>query len=124
MGAIGTNRTYTVTAAKSTWATTSGSVTLSQYTQGTVAIILRATLEVSYSGSYPRTIYVYTNQTAGGAWAYTQTAASSTSPASFNLPSGTYWVSRRNTYGGSGAVPVKVTVVDGTTLAITIGSGN
>ncbi|NTU71095.1 MAG: hypothetical protein HGB10_04670 [Coriobacteriia bacterium] len=119
MGAIGTNKTYTVRSVKSGWVTTTGNVTLSEYTQGTLTIKMRATLEVLYNGTYPRTIYVYTSSTPGATHAYTQIAQSATIPASFNLPSGTYWVSRRTPYGGSGAVPQPQVVTDGALKAVT-----
>ena len=49
MGPIGTNKTYTVTVRKSGWAQNTGTVTLSQSTQGTVTIkLLNPTLQVMY----------------------------------------------------------------------------
>ena len=126
MGAIGTNKTYTVTAAKTGWVTKTGSVTLSQNTQGTVAIALRATLEVTYSTAvYPVTIYIYTSRTAGSLPAYQQTMATAAdSPASFPLADGTYYVSQRSTYSSSPTAPKRAVVVAGSTLLISISNSN
>ena len=126
MGAIGTNKTYTVTAAKAGWVTKTGSVTLSQNTQGTVTIALRATLEVTYStASYPVTIYIYTSKTAGSSPAYQQTMATSAdSPASFALPAGTYYVSQRSTYSSLPSAPKSAAVAAGSTRTISISNQN
>ena len=74
MGAIGSSKTYTVTAAKSGWTSNTGSVTLSQYTQGAVTITLSAapvngTLQVTYTSSVVpgKTIYIYSSIPLGGA---------------------------------------------------------
>jgi protocatechuate 3,4-dioxygenase beta subunit/Tfp pilus assembly protein PilV len=126
MGAIGTNKTYTVTAAKTGWVTKTGTVTLSQNTQGTVTIALRATLEVTYStGTYPVTIYIYTSKTAGSSPAYQLTMASAAdSPASFALPAATYYVSQRSTYSSLPSAPKTANVVAGSTLSVSISNQN
>ena len=125
MGAIGTNQTYTITVRLSGWAKNTGTVTLSEGTQGAVTVkLLQPTLLVYGYDTTARTIYVYTSQTSGGAPAYSAAGAKSTVAVSFYLPAGTYWVSRRSTYGASGAVPKQAIVVDDSTLTVTITSGN
>ncbi len=131
MGAIGSNKTYTVSAAKSGWITNTGPVTLSQYTQGTAAITLTAapvngTLVVSYSSSIGtgKTIYVYSSNVANGAPIAQKNITTSSPTASFSLAPGTYWVSRRTPYGSSGALPKSCTVTSGGTTNLSISSSN
>ena len=89
MGAIGSNKTYTVTVRKTGWALNTGTVTLSQSTQGTVTVkLLNPTLRVYGYDNTARTIYVYTSQTAGGAPAYSAAGAKSSVAVSFYLPAG------------------------------------
>jgi adhesin/invasin len=131
MGAIGAGKTYTVTAAKSGWASNTGSVTLSQYTQGTVTITLSSapingTLQATYTSSLTssKTIYVYTSNVINGVHIASQIVTSGSPTASFSLAPGTYWVSRRTPYGASGAVPVSVVITSGATKSINITSSN
>jgi adhesin/invasin len=131
MGAIGSGKTYTVTASKSGWTSNTGSVTLSQYTQGTVTITLSSapvngTLQATYTSSIGtgKTIYVYSSNVANGVHIASQNVTSGSPTASFSLPAGTYWVSRRTPYGSSGAVPVSVVITSGNTTSVNITSSN
>ncbi len=131
MGAIGSSKTYTVTAAKSGWTSNTGAVTLSQYTQGTVTITLSSapvngTLLATYTSSLSssKTIYVYASNVVNGTSIASQVVTSGSPTASFSLPAGTYWVSRRTPYGSSGAVPVQVVITSGATKSINITSSN
>jgi len=131
MGAIGSGKTYTVTASKSGWTSNTGSVTLSQYTQGSVTITLSSapvngTLLATYTSSLTssKTIYVYTSNVANGVHIASKVVTSGSPTASFSLPAGTYWVSRRTPYGSSGALPVSVVITSGATKSINITLSN
>ncbi len=131
MGAIGSNKTYTVTASKSGWVTKTGTVTFSQYTQGTLTIVLATapvdgTLVVTYTSSLSssKIIYIYSSSTANGTPIAQQTVTSGSPSASFSLPAGTYWASRRSPYGASGALPKSAVVTSGNTTNLSISSSN
>ena len=134
MGAIGTNKTYTVSAAKSGWTTNSGTVTLDQGTQGTLTIKLtpaavNGTLVVTYTSSLSssRTIYIYTSNTLKGPHSYSKPITSGTNPVSFSLPAGTYWVSRATPFGGTTGTtysPKQAIVTSGNTTNVSISSSN
>jgi type II secretory pathway pseudopilin PulG len=134
MGAIGTNKTYTVTATKSGYITNTGTVTFSQYTQGALTIKLslapvNGTLRVTYSSSLTssKTIYVYTSNTLKGVHTYSQVVTSGTNPVSFDLPAGTYWVSRATPFGGTNGTtysPKQAVVTSGNITDVSISSSN
>jgi len=135
MGAIGTNKTYTVTAAKSGWVPNSGTVTFSQYTQGTLTIVLApapvtGTLIVKYTStvSGSRTIYIYNTNTpktslpiaSGVVYARNGTVT-------FTVPPGTYWASRGTPFGGANGTtysPNQAIVTSGNTTNVSISSSD
>ena len=111
-----------------------GTVTFSQYTQGTLTIKLtlapvNGTLVVTYTSSLSssKTIYIYTSNTLKGVHAYSQVVTSGTNPVSFSLPAGTYWVSRATPFGGTNGTtytPKQAIVTSGNSTAVSISSSN